>query len=145
MVAQHVREIWTQTLRFTGDMAVRGRWFFRPVRWLDVGPADVDVSSLTVAKGAEQELFKAVHGHIVATIHPFDVRVPQGLELLEHVSLRTDLDGQVEAATLVSALAGFPCLSRSPTQQAPSTLMRSSIMGALCPALAWKRLSTAHR
>ena len=37
--ADHVRELWIDTVRYAGDLEIRGRWLFRPLRWLDVGPA----------------------------------------------------------------------------------------------------------
>jgi hypothetical protein len=42
VVAEHVREIWIDTTRLSGDFDVRGRWYFKPVRWLDIGPATID-------------------------------------------------------------------------------------------------------
>jgi hypothetical protein len=45
VVADHVRDIWVDTLRYAGDARVSGRWYFRPVRWLEVGPARRERSS----------------------------------------------------------------------------------------------------
>ncbi len=96
--AEHVRELWIDTLRMTGDLRVRGRWLFRPVRWLDVGPATVDVAKLDVSYGAHEALATGVSGSLRATVHPFDVRVPDGAEILRFLSVDADLHGQLHTA-----------------------------------------------
>jgi hypothetical protein len=103
--AEHVREVWVQTLRYAGDMRVRGRWLFRPVRWLDIGPATIDVSALDVSYGLNTPLLTGMHGTVAATVHPFDVRIPDGRELLRYVSTRASLSGFVETKDLLSTLA----------------------------------------
>jgi hypothetical protein len=37
-------------------MRVRGRWLFRPLRWLEVGPAEIDVNALDVSYGPSEPL-----------------------------------------------------------------------------------------
>jgi hypothetical protein len=106
--AQHVREIWVQTLRYAGDIRVRGRWLFRPVRWLEIGPATIDVSSMDVSYGSTFELLKGLHGTIDATMHPFDVRAPDGLEILKYVTAKTSLTGSAETAQIFDKLALAP-------------------------------------
>jgi hypothetical protein len=103
--AQHVREIWVQTMRYAGDMRVRGRWFFRPVRWLEVGPATVDVANLDVSYGLASPLLMGMHGTIEVTVHPFDVREPQGLEVLHYVSTSAHLSGREDPGELFSTFA----------------------------------------
>jgi hypothetical protein len=107
VVADHVREIWTQTVRFTGEMRVTGRWLFRPLRWLEVGPASVDVHALNVWYG-DHPLATNLHGKIDVTLHPFDVRVPEGLEILEHLSARPELQGSVNIASALTTLTELP-------------------------------------
>jgi hypothetical protein len=106
--AQHVHEIWIHTLRYAGDMRVRGRWLFRPTRWLDIGPAIIDVSSLDVSYGPASPLLRALHGTVEATVHPFDLRRPTGLEILEHVSVKTWLSGSAETAELLDTVGSTP-------------------------------------
>jgi hypothetical protein len=108
VVADHVREIWTQSLRLAGDMRVEGRWLFRPVRWLDVGPATVDVAALDVSYGPDRPLATSLHGKVDLTIHPFDVRVPEGLEILEQFSASSQLKGTLNAANAFDAIADVP-------------------------------------
>ncbi len=88
----HVREIWIHEERGVGDSRVRGRWYFRPQRWLDIGPATVDVRSLDLTHGSDLVAL-GMHGSFVATIHPFDIRVPSGVETLDHLSGHADMKG----------------------------------------------------
>jgi hypothetical protein len=106
--AQHVREVWIHTLRYSGDMRVRGRWLFRPVRWLEIGPATVEVSALDVSYGPTKALLSRLHGAIETTVHPFDVREPDGLEILRYVSAKTWLSGDAETAHLLDEFAPSP-------------------------------------
>jgi hypothetical protein len=104
--ARHVREIWIDTARFTGDVHVLGRWLFRPLRLLDVGPVSVDVATLAVGHGQGEAFITDVAGHFDATIPPFDVRTADGLGILRHVSLRTDLAGTLLTPNIVQEFAG---------------------------------------
>ena len=103
--AEHVRELWIHSVRYAGDMRVRGRWLFRPVRWLEVGPARVDVRLLDVTYGGQTPLFTGLRGTVDATVHPFDVREPDGLEILKYVSTRAELAGVVDSARLFEEIA----------------------------------------
>lgn len=106
--AQQVRELWIHTLRYAGDMRVRGRWLFRPVRWLEVGPATVDVRHVDVSYGLTRPLLVDLQGIVEATVHPFDVRVPEGLEVLGHVSAKTAVSGSARTAELIEAFGLAP-------------------------------------
>jgi hypothetical protein len=107
--ADHVREIWVDTMRYSGDLEVRGRWFFRPVRWLDVGPATIDARSLDVSYGLVEGWVSGATGHLTATVHPYDVRALSGADVLHQVSLTGDLRGAVHVATIAQhALRGEP-------------------------------------
>ncbi len=101
--ADPVRELWIDTIRYEGDLRVRGRWLFHPVRWLDVGPAVIDARTLAISYGT-RPLITDSHGIINATVHPFDVRLPQGLEILDHVSARVDLHGFLRTADALQVL-----------------------------------------
>ncbi|HEV3192913.1 MAG TPA: hypothetical protein VGY54_20545, partial [Polyangiaceae bacterium] len=100
---EHVREIWIHTVRGQGDMRVRGRWVFRPLRWLEVGPASVDVTTLDVSMGSHP-FATGLHGAIDATVHPFDLRKPQGLQVLDYVSTKTQLAGIAMTANVLRAI-----------------------------------------
>jgi len=96
----HAGEVWVDILRFAGDMRVRGRWLFRPVRLLDVGPATIDGLS-SVSYGREDVLTK-LSGSIEATMHPLDIRPPGPPEFVRHTSLSTDVVGLVDGAALAN-------------------------------------------
>ncbi|HEY6463576.1 MAG TPA: hypothetical protein VIY73_25585 [Polyangiaceae bacterium] len=111
--AAHVREIWIDTVRYAGDMDIRGRWYFRPIRWLDVGPATVDVSALQVSRGIDEIWAWGGSGRLVVTIHPFDVRVPTGLDVLHQVSVTGDVRGALRLDAIAArALAGRARITR---------------------------------
>jgi hypothetical protein len=103
VTVEHVREIWIHTFRGEGDMRVRGRWVFRPMRWLDVGPATVDVASVAVSYGM-RPIITDLHGSFDATIHPFDVRTADDLHFFDHVSTQMRLLGLLKTASAVTAL-----------------------------------------
>ncbi|HEY8089805.1 MAG TPA: hypothetical protein VIF09_18220, partial [Polyangiaceae bacterium] len=100
VVADHVREIWVDTIRYSGDLQIRGRWFFRPVRWLDIGPATVTAHDLDVSHGPREPWVAGAMGQIIFTLHPFDVRVPVA-EALHQASV----DGDLRAVAQVDAIA----------------------------------------
>jgi hypothetical protein len=101
---EHVREVWIHTVRSEGDSHVHGRWFFRPQRWLDVGPATVDVDGVDISYG-RHPLATGVRGSFGATVHPFDLRQPKGLEIFENVSTSGQLNGRANVAEALRLLA----------------------------------------
>jgi hypothetical protein len=105
-VAEHVREVWTQTVRVTGDLRIEGRWFFRPVRRLDVGPASVVVRAMNLSYGMDHPMATNLRGAVDITIHPFDVREPSGLEFFQYLSLHSDLRGIANTASFLETVTG---------------------------------------
>jgi len=101
---QHVREVWIHSVRAEGDTHVRGRWFFRPQRWLDVGPAAVDATGVDFSYG-RVPLATDVSGSFGATVHPFDLRQANGLEVLDHISYDGHLHGRAIVANVLRLLA----------------------------------------
>lgn len=101
---EHVREVWIQALRAEGDTHVRGRWLFRPQRWLDVGPATVEANGMDVFYGSAV-LATGVRGSLLATVHPFDLRQAGGLQTLDHVSYDGHLGGRAVMASVLGLLA----------------------------------------
>jgi hypothetical protein len=101
---EHVREVWIYTVRAEGDTRVRGRWLFRPQRWLDVGPSTVDANGVDISYGS-QPLASGVQGSFRTTVHPFDVREANGLSTFDHVSHDGDLRGRAIIATALRLLA----------------------------------------
>ena len=102
VVADHVREIWIDTIRYAGDLEVRGRWFFRPVRWLDVGPATIDVRTLEVSRGPNEPWASEVTGRLLVTVHPFDVRDADGVDTLDRLSVAGDMRGRVHLVPMAN-------------------------------------------
>jgi hypothetical protein len=100
----HAREIWIHTIRAAGDARVRGRWLFHPQRWLDVGPATVDVSGVDLWYGSAQ-LTTNVSGTLGATVHPFELLQASAVEILDHVSYDGSLAGRTSVANVLRLLA----------------------------------------
>lgn len=105
--ARHVRELWIDTIRVTGELRVRGRWLFRPVRWLDVGPAIVDINTVAIASGSTF-LARDLQGALDMRVHPFDVRVPNGLEIVDYLSTSGHLHGHLLAADTLRTVVTTP-------------------------------------
>jgi hypothetical protein len=101
---EHVREVWIHTVRSEGDTRVRGRWLFHPQRWLDVGPATVDENGVDVSYGS-RALASGLRGSFGATVHPFDLRQANGLEVLDHISYDGQLHGRLFIADVLRLLA----------------------------------------
>ncbi len=94
---EHVREVWIHTVRSEGDTRVRGRWIFRPQRWLDIGPATVEANGVDVFYGSHP-LATGLRGSLEAMVHPFDLRQAKGLAIFDHVSYRGQLRGHAIVA-----------------------------------------------
>ena len=101
---EHVRDVWIHTVHSVGDTRVRGRWVFRPDRWLEVGPATVDTGGVDIAYGSKP-LATGVNGSLDATVHPFDLRQASGLSIFDHVSTRGRLRGQAIVADVLRLVA----------------------------------------
>ncbi len=99
----HVRELWIHTVRSEGDTHVRGRWIFRPGRWLDVGPATVDANGVDVSYGSHP-LATGIRGSLAGTVHPFDLREMKGPAIFEHLSTDGRLQGRAMVASALRLL-----------------------------------------
>jgi hypothetical protein len=100
---EHVREVWIENVRAVGDTHVAGRWLFRPMRSIDVGPATVEANGVDFSYG-DVPLATDVRGSLRATVHPFDVRQVDGLEFLDHVSYDGRLGGHAMVADMLRSL-----------------------------------------
>ncbi len=105
VVADHVREIWIDTLRYAGDVRIQGRWYFKPIRWLEVGPAVLDVRDLEVSHGEHEPWISHAKGRLVVTVHPGDVRDYAGGKVIDYVSANGTASGQLHAAPLLDRIA----------------------------------------
>ncbi len=106
--ANHVRELWIDTVRYAGDLEVRGRWFFRPLRWLDVGPATVTLRSLEVGYGVVEPWLSGATGALVATVHPFALQEVLGADMLDRFSVDGDVGGTLRAANVLGRVLEAP-------------------------------------
>lgn len=106
VVVSHVREVWVDTVRYSGELGIRGRWWFRPLRWLDVA-ATVDASPLDVSFGRVEPWASGLVGRVDVIVHPFDlVAVPSG-EIVDQVSIEAQLSGVALVANVANrATAG---------------------------------------
>ena len=102
VVATRVHEVWIDTIRGAGDLQVRGRWLFRPLRWLDVGPATVDVHALDVSFGTIEPWASGVVGRLGVTVHPFNLETVASAAIVDQVSVLGDLEGTAEVANVVN-------------------------------------------
>ena len=105
VVADHVREVWIDTLRYSGDVRIQGRWYFKPIRWLEVGPAVLEVRDLEVARGEHEPWISQAKGRLVVTVHPGDVRDYAGGKVIDYVSVSGTASGQLQAARPLDRIA----------------------------------------
>jgi len=101
--AEHVREVWIEHARFTGDAHIVGGFYLKPIRRAEVGPATVLVRAGRVALDS-----RVVADHLVAsadlTLASFD---PRGAgSVLRHVSLSTDASLEVPDLQDLGILGG---------------------------------------
>jgi hypothetical protein len=104
--ARHVREVWIDSVRFTGDLRIRSSWKFRPLRRLELDPTTVDVRTLDVGPGTNPAFLTGVSGRFDVTVQPYDVRQPSLLGTLRYISLQTDLTGTLRAPDLWKEYGG---------------------------------------
>lgn len=85
--AEHVREVWIEHARFTGDAHVEGGFYLKPIRSVEVGPITLDVRTGSVDINS-----RVAADHLVArvdvAIRQFDPRTVGAI--LRLVSLSTD-------------------------------------------------------
>jgi hypothetical protein len=88
-----VSEIWIVEYRYHGTARARGSFRLRPGRRLLVGPATLDIQAGSIHAG-DAPVLEDVEGSIECTVRDFDVREPEGLEVLENVSATIRLDAR---------------------------------------------------
>ncbi|MEO7111429.1 MAG: hypothetical protein ABI183_13405, partial [Polyangiaceae bacterium] len=94
VTADHIREVWVDTVRATGDVRVTGRWFFKPLRELDLGPSQIDITNVDVKEG-NLPIANGLNGEVTLRIFPFDVRAPKGLEVFDQFSASAKLSATI--------------------------------------------------
>ena len=105
VVARHVREIWIDTMRVAGDADVRGRWFFRPIRRLEVGPATIDAHPLEVGDGTVAPLVSEVRGLLHVTVDAVDLRDAPLAAIADHASIAGDVTAKAHTRNILRALS----------------------------------------
>ena len=96
---------WIDTTRYTGDLEVRGDWLFRPLRWLEITHAMVDVHPLTVSWGEAEPWLSDASGNLRIECYPTPLQQIRGAELLHQFSLTGALGGVVHAASIARRVA----------------------------------------
>ncbi|HEX7666362.1 MAG TPA: hypothetical protein VF407_17670, partial [Polyangiaceae bacterium] len=102
--AKDVTDVWVDTFRFRGHMNVEGRWLFRPLRELDLGPATVKIHDL-VATNYGAPLVTDISGTVDVRIFPYDVRGPQGLDVLNQISTDAVISLDVPLSDAINRIA----------------------------------------
>ena len=103
VVAERVREIWVDHLRFDGDARVAGGFYLKPIRATEVRPLDVVVrrGSVTVS---EHPMLDRLAMEGALAVARFDPRVTDGSALLRYV--RLDLQGGARVPELAESPFG---------------------------------------
>lgn len=109
VVAEHTREVWIDSTRFSGDARVTGGFYLKPLREAQIGPAHVDVAEGRVGRGESEMIATTVGGSLDVTVDAFDPRVTSGKAVLERVSARLLASSQLHAPVpaVVTARVGL--------------------------------------
>lgn len=90
--AEDLREVWVDNERFEGHADVRGRFYFKPLRVVDVGPVHVVMREGMVSTKGPAVVSPMV-GTVDLRIPPFDPRGGVGEAIARHLTLETDMRG----------------------------------------------------
>lgn len=91
VIAEDVREVWIEQGRFTGNARVAGRFYLKPIRGVEIGPAHVDIRHGTVSIGHDRTLADEVKGSLDLTAEHFDPRNVSGSTVLRYFTLHSEL------------------------------------------------------
>jgi hypothetical protein len=87
-------DVWIQQFRYLGRARARGAFRIRPARQVSVGPASLGLEpGLLLAAG--KDAVTGFFGHIESEVRPFDVRTPEGLEVMRFISAKARVRGDV--------------------------------------------------
>ncbi|HEX7672310.1 MAG TPA: hypothetical protein VF395_22095, partial [Polyangiaceae bacterium] len=122
----HADELWVQQFRYVGKARAVGAFRLKAARTLWVGPAYLDLEpSRIVVDG--HDAIDDFGGRIDCTVHPFDVRKPQGLEVLRYISTKLRLRGKIVSGAFVDLFVDPS--SHVHVQQAGATLAVDATLG----------------
>ena len=93
-------ELWVQQFRYLGRARAVGAFRLKAKRALWVGPASLDIEPGRIVVAGRDALGK-FGGRIECTVHPFDVRKPDGLAVFRYISAKMHLGGEVVAGDFV--------------------------------------------
>ena len=100
-VAENVRDIWVDGVRWQGDARITGGFYLKPIRFVHLDDIHVDVRGGRIT-ALQRVVVEPIAGTIMLDIAGFDPRITSLAELLTHITARTDLHGRVPD------LASFP-------------------------------------
>jgi len=107
VIAEDVREVWIDSGRFEGNARIVGRFYLKPIREVEIGPAHVHVREGRVTAGDAVAIAKRVAGTVDVTFTRFDPRSIQGSGVFRYVTARTELEASfADPATFPFALPG---------------------------------------
>lgn len=89
-----VQEIWIQDYRFTGDARLRGDFFFKPLRRVDLQPTRLEVRSGDLQVG-EHVALTGIEGTLRAMLEPFDPRSTKGNDVVHALTATASIHAQV--------------------------------------------------
>lgn len=130
-VKASARDLWFMEWRYLGPSSVSGSFRLKPLRELHIAPTVLRVQGGTCLIGAAQVL-SAATGTVSVNVAPFDVRSRVGLDVLQQIDARIDLDAKVAQLQPLGAMyRGDPlALSRGDGQLAVHLGVRA---GSLAP------------
>ena len=105
-VEAHTREIWIDEQRWAGDMRIHGRWYFKPLRWVDIGPATIELGGVQASLGMVQPLARDLQGPLVVVVYPIDIVNTHGLDALHQISVFGALAGRLHVAGVLRLALG---------------------------------------
>ena len=109
-----VKELWVQAFRYRGQGRARGQFQLEPARQLWVGPASLDLEPGLLSAGGYR-VAPGLHGRIECVVHPFDVRVPDGMAVFRYISAHVRLDSPELDPQVYALLASPPAAQVSST------------------------------
>jgi hypothetical protein len=98
-VSASLREVWIMEYRYRGEGSVAGGFHLRPKRELWVMPSVMLTRGGTLSLG-DRELIRGGEGRIEAQIDPYDVREPQGVEVLRNLTVQAHQRGELVSPSI---------------------------------------------
>jgi hypothetical protein len=86
ITAEDVRTIWIDHVRLEGSQRIDGRFYFKPLRVLDIGPATVRVARGALLRGSRTIADGLDGSSGVFTLSPLDLRAMSARTFLRHAS-----------------------------------------------------------